>query len=232
MANPFPGMNPYLEDRALWSDFHTRVAVHISNQLQPQLRPRYVARVEKRVYLEFVARETLPDVALLRRRPPQPERGVAVLERTHDAPVILDFDEVPHAESFIQIFDRQSDMRLVTVIEVLSPSDKEPNSEGRDLYLRKQREILRSEVNLVEIDLLRGGEHTLAPPLKLMQAKCLQGWHYMVSVHCYFERALLSLPAHSSGAVACDCCAAGRGGLRRRARCAGGGGAVLHRRRV
>ncbi|BCW96288.1 MAG: hypothetical protein KatS3mg018_1770 [Fimbriimonadales bacterium] len=49
---------------------------------QPQLRPRYVARVEKRVYLEFVAREIVPDVALLRRVPPQPETGVAVLERT------------------------------------------------------------------------------------------------------------------------------------------------------
>jgi hypothetical protein len=49
MANPFPGMNPYLEDRALWNDFHARLAVYISNQLQPQLRPRYVASVEERV---------------------------------------------------------------------------------------------------------------------------------------------------------------------------------------
>jgi len=65
MANPFPGMNPYLEDRALWNDFHARLAVYISNQLQPQLRPRYVASVEERVYLEFVRREIIPDVLIL-----------------------------------------------------------------------------------------------------------------------------------------------------------------------
>ncbi len=31
-------------------------------------------------------------------------------------------------------------------------------------YLKKQREILDSQVHLVEIDLLRGGEHTTAVP--------------------------------------------------------------------
>jgi hypothetical protein len=41
---------------------------------------------------------------------------------------------------------------------VLSPSNKRPNSEGRDLYLRKRQSLLLGHVNLVEIDLLRGGE--------------------------------------------------------------------------
>jgi len=72
--------------------------------------------------------------------------------------------------------------------EVLSPSNKEVHSEGRTLYLRKQREILRSEVNSVEIDLLRGGEHTLAVPHKLLQANAPNGWHDLVSVNCWFER--------------------------------------------
>ena len=36
---------------------------------------------------------------------------------------------------------------------------------GRGLYLRKQREILESDVNLIEIDLLRAGMHTAAVPL-------------------------------------------------------------------
>jgi hypothetical protein len=35
-------------------------------------------------------------------------------------------------------------------------------SEGHTLYLQKQREVLASKVNLVEIDLLRGGQHTTA----------------------------------------------------------------------
>jgi hypothetical protein len=193
MTNPFPGMNPYLEDRALWNDFHARLAVYISNQLQAQVRPRYVARVEERVYLEFAAREIVPDVALFRRKQPDANGGVAVLERECDAPIVLQVDEVPHTETFVQIFDRQDNMRLVTVIEVLSPSNKEAYSDGRALYLRKQREILRSEVNLVEIDLLRGGEHTLAVPHKLLQANAPNGWHYLVSVNCWFERAVYYL---------------------------------------
>jgi hypothetical protein len=83
MTNPFPGMNPYLEDRALWNDFHASVVIYIRNALQPHLRPRYVARVEERVYLEFTACYIAPDVALFRRRRPDSEGGggAAVLER-------------------------------------------------------------------------------------------------------------------------------------------------------
>lgn len=54
--------------------------------------------------------------------------------------------------------------RLVNSIEILSPTNKMPREHNRDLYLKKQREILDSKVNLVEIDLLRGGEHTTTVP--------------------------------------------------------------------
>jgi len=187
MASPFPGMDPYLEDRSLWSDFHSRAIVHISNQLQPQLRPRYVASIEERFYLEFVEREIVPDVAILRRQYAHKE-SVAVLEPQCDTPVVLQLDEIPHTEGMVHIYDRENNMRLVTVIEVLSPSNKEAYSKGRELYLRKQEEILQSEVHLVEIDLLRGGEYTLAPPTKLLQAKLPQGWHYLISVNCGDDR--------------------------------------------
>ena len=130
MANPFPGMNPYLEDRALWNDFHARLAVYISNQLQPQVRPRYVTRVEARIYLEFAAREIVPDVALLRRKSESPDKGVAVMEPECDAPLILQVVETPRTERAVHIYDRENEMRLVTVIEVLSPSNKEAHSEG------------------------------------------------------------------------------------------------------
>jgi hypothetical protein len=188
MANPFPGMNPYLEDRALWNDFHARLAVYISNQLQPQVRPRYVTRVEARIYLEFAAREIVPDVALLRRKSESPDKGVAVMEPECDAPLILQVVETPRTERAVHIYDRENEMRLVTVIEVLSPSNKDTRSDGRELYLRKQQELLHSEVNLVEIDLLRGGDYTLAAPLKLLQAEAPSGWHYLIGVNCYYDR--------------------------------------------
>ena len=182
-------MNPYLEDRALWNDVHHSVITYIRNALQPQIRPRYIAAIEERIYLEFAARDIIPDVALLRRKPPYPDTGVAVMEPECDAPLVLDVETIPHTEGFIQILDRENNLRLVTVIEVLSPSNKEARSEGRELYLRKQQELLRSEVNLVEIDLLRGGEYTLAAPWQLLQAEVPNGWHYLVSIHAYYDRA-------------------------------------------
>lgn len=71
---------------------------------------------------------------------------------------------VPHdeiREPFIEIYSGER-QRLVTSIEVLSLTNKRPGEHGRDLYLKKQKEVLESQVHLVEIDLLRGGEHTTA----------------------------------------------------------------------
>lgn len=54
-------------------------------------------------------------------------------------------------------------MRLVTSIEILSPVNKRPSHEAYHEYRRKRRELLRSEMHLIEIALLRGGER---PPLE------------------------------------------------------------------
>ena len=56
---------------------------------------------------------------------------------------------------FLEIRDRES-LGLVTVIEVLSPANKNPGPD-RDLYLAKRRQILATGAHLVELDLLRGG---------------------------------------------------------------------------
>lgn len=44
----------------------------------------------------------------------------------------------------------------MTVLEFVSPTNKSTKV-GRRKYLQKQREVVSSEVNLVEVDLLRGG---------------------------------------------------------------------------
>ena len=48
--------------------------------------------------------------------------------------------------------------RLVTVIEVLSPTNKRPGADGYREYRAKRDAVLLSDAHLVEIDLLRGGE--------------------------------------------------------------------------
>jgi hypothetical protein len=55
---------------------------------------------------------------------------------------------------FLEIRDRQG-RELVTAIELLSPSNKR-TGDDREQYLAKRRELLRSPVHLVEIELFRG----------------------------------------------------------------------------
>lgn len=51
MPSPLPGMNPYLEQPELWSEFHSRMIVAIADTLDELLSRNYRAAVEKRVYL-------------------------------------------------------------------------------------------------------------------------------------------------------------------------------------
>lgn len=66
-----------------------------------------------------------------------------------------------HREAFIVISefdDATREQCLVTCIEVLSPSNKRPGSEGWNAFQRTRQSMLLGGLNLVEIDLLRGGE--------------------------------------------------------------------------
>ena len=62
--------------------------------------------------------------------------GIAVAE---PLVVHLEQDE-PVRQGFIEIIDIKSGRRVVTVIEILSPSNKLPGP-GRELYLKKQDEL-------------------------------------------------------------------------------------------
>jgi len=102
-----------------------------------------------------------------------PDYAARTGERTH-----FESDEV--REVYLEILALREGERVVTTIEVLSYTNKAPG-EGRRLYLSKQQEILSSRVHLIEIDLLRSGEHTLAPPRRALLAK--GRWDYVVSLH-------------------------------------------------
>src|SRR5262249_6753075 len=146
MSMIFPGMDPYLEDPQLWLGVHPSLVVYIRDYLQPQLRPRYVANIEQRVFVEGPDREIAPDVWLRQNRP-ESSLGVAIAQE--DAPVLVRVSELEIHESYIQIVDRKSGQRVVTVLEVVSPTNKFAGP-GRTLYLAKQREVRNSPTHLVE----------------------------------------------------------------------------------
>ena len=98
-------------------------------------------------------------------------------------PVVVTVPHDEHRETRVDIWTRRgTEKRLITTIEILSPSNKTPGQHGRDLYLKKQREILDSHVHLVEIDFLRGGEHTTAVPLDWAVTKAGR-FEYHVCIH-------------------------------------------------
>jgi len=174
----FPGMDPYLEDPALWSGFHNALIVYIRDHLRPQLRPRYIASIEDRVFVEGRAREILPDVFVRRGPLQRGARRAATLDA--DEPMVERVRAIETHEPYLEIRDTRSDLRIVTVIEVLGPSNKFAGP-GRELYLTKQRQVLASQTHLVEIDLLRAGPHVLAVPESLVRARC--DYHYLISVN-------------------------------------------------
>jgi hypothetical protein len=160
MPSPFPGMDPYIEGQ-LWEDFHVAFYTEVRSALVPQLQPRYVAVIERRVYLEHTPDpETLviiPDVTVAKERYSlaRPESaGVAVLTEPVRVPL-----RMPERirEAYLEICLRATH-EVVTVIEVLSPGNKRVGSDGQREYLAKREAVLLSSVHLVELDLLRGGE--------------------------------------------------------------------------
>ena len=176
----FPGMDPYLEDPAFWPDVHTRFTVYFAEFLQPSLRGRYVAGVEERVYVEEpvedAGREFIPDVSV---RPLGGSGAAAAAVLDADMATIVEVPGLEIREPFITILDRHSDNRIVTVIELVSPSNKY-SGPGRDAYLGKQREVRGSHTHLVEIDLLRTGPHVLAVPE--VYARAAGPYDYLVSI--------------------------------------------------
>src|SRR4051812_41562575 len=130
MTRPFPGMDPYLENSGRWSDFHLRFINYWCEAIAEQLPDDYEARIDERVQLEGPPETrpwvTVPDVIVVGDDRPRPDRaappGVATLEPVAVPlpPLLLD-DPVEHFIRILKLPERS----LVTVLELLSPSNKE-----------------------------------------------------------------------------------------------------------
>src|SRR5438876_8974540 len=65
--------------------------------------------------------------------------------------------ETEHREGFLEIREANPQRKLITCLEVLSPSNKRSGTPGWSQYTRKRQVYLEGAANFVEIDLLRGG---------------------------------------------------------------------------
>lgn len=166
MPSPFPGMDPYLEASDIWPDFHDGLAGEIRRELNRRLPPPYYARLEMRPEVGIVGgapyRRIVPDVSVQETSRPLPTiRGGAVAvaeeartEISKSVQIVVASESIRH--HYIEVRDSRRSHKLVTLIEIVSPSNKRPGPD-RDSYEAKQQEVQQSDASLIEIDLLRSG---------------------------------------------------------------------------
>jgi Protein of unknown function (DUF4058) len=160
MNCPFPGVDPYLEHPVLWESVHARLMVAIANQLQLKLDPRYVASIEERVFIEGPQRR-VPDVWI--QKVSDAERMTALAEPESDTVITVEVENLEIRETRVEILDSCNELKLVALIEVVSPTNKAAGP-GRVSYKAKQAETFARECHLIEIDLLGHGRHVLCIP--------------------------------------------------------------------
>lgn len=194
-TNFLPGMNPYLQAR--WPDAHTRLIAYIGDALNDRL-PNDLAVIAEETITIDVEEETnvrmRADVAVVeqpRIRFPDSipaDSETLTLELAQPETV-----RVSTTRRWLEV--RDVDNHLVTVIELLSPSNKTPMA-SQNLAARHAR-LIRNGVNVVEIDLIRGGFRTL-PDLIAAELRDTgsQTMHLVVvgKAHCLEERQVYYCP--------------------------------------
>ncbi|MEL7159855.1 MAG: DUF4058 family protein, partial [Bacteroidota bacterium] len=129
----------------------------IKRQLAPQLPANY--RMSAELYVES------RDYALVDKKTYRPDLGIVESDYPKGeadrvsyntlTPPTLTTTKSDLKQRFLTIQDASSNS-IVTVIEVLSPTNKETT--GLVNYQRKRNAYINAVINLIEIDLLRGGE--------------------------------------------------------------------------
>ncbi|MBZ8178770.1 DUF4058 family protein [Oscillatoria salina] len=161
MPSPFPGMNPYLENPATWSDVHNRLINNLANSLSSKLRPKYYIAVEERIYETSGEESTLigisDDLVIQTQTNKSINSNLAVVNPTTKPITVKVPLTLTQKEAYLEIREVAT-RQVITTIEILSPKNK-ASGEGRQKYETKRQKIFASLTNLVEIDLLRQGRY-------------------------------------------------------------------------
>jgi hypothetical protein len=153
-------MDPYLEMQPFWSDFAPAFLTAIRNDIVARLLPRYDVRIEEYLMLtedDYNLHRVRPDVTVSATEVWKPAAGggLAVAE---PATMELEYPAYePRTQRRLKVVHRTNE-RVVTALELLSPTNKVPGEAGLDAYLEKRAELLACQCHLVELDLLRGGQ--------------------------------------------------------------------------
>ncbi|MBC8139909.1 MAG: DUF4058 family protein [Armatimonadetes bacterium] len=135
MPSPFPGFDPYLENRHRWRTVYTPLIVTLQQAIRSRLPKGFTASVEEHLAVATPTSrlssagnkldERSPDITVFE----EERRGdIRVLtekyalpfDRELTAPDIVRLDDTPHR--FVRVYDRRD---VVAVVELLSPTNKD-----------------------------------------------------------------------------------------------------------
>lgn len=159
-------MDPYIEDEFFWSDFHTSMIGVMRETLNGVLPNSYVAAADRHVWVQErngdeVGHLGSSDVHVADAGGEPGAAAVATMTKQVAAPVTVVLPMTrADGNRYLRILDRRR-RRVVTVIELLSRANKLSTGYGI-AYRAKRADYLASDLNLVEIDLLRSG---VRPPV-------------------------------------------------------------------
>lgn len=157
--SPFPGMDPYLEARGIWSDVHSNLMNIFREQLPPLLAPKYTAELETEIVIDQILptedaypKGYRPDVSVIEQSGITAPSGGAGAIAT--APLELAWPTVEEVHLVSLKIRHRAEHDIVTAIELLSPINKR-TGRPRQKYLRKRLDYPEAEIKLIELDLLR-----------------------------------------------------------------------------
>ncbi len=188
MPSPFPGMDPYLEERSVWPGLHQRLITYMAELIQPAVAPKYIACIGERIEITTSNGGYVPDVMIVEPSSRLPTGQVQTGTLVADEPKIVHYLDEERTVPFLEIIYRETG-DVVTSIEILSPGNKV--GAKREKYLEKQADILATHANFVEIDLLSYGRNTtLARNTPIADPA---DWRYIISISRASRRNRLEL---------------------------------------
>jgi hypothetical protein len=183
-AGPFPHrIDPWVERGYYFHQLHGAMIGELMNQLRrPLLERGYLVAREASLQ---VTDQGEPDFAVYRRQPqPAPEPRLnysAVAEALAiDPGIAVDWD-MPELDA---VFIKEIDGGLVTVVEIISPSNKISSRRMREYLQRRVRLIEGQGVNVVELDFTRSYTRLFFSPLA-------EHFAYHIGIYLPYESARL-----------------------------------------
>lgn len=121
MPSPFPGMDPFLE-RQEWEGFHSRFNMVVGDLLSPRVEPRYVVRIERRVYVESPRdgdpRFVRPDMTLLWTAEQAGRAALAAAPAATLEPFECELPMPEERREAFPVIRSREDTEVVTVLEI------------------------------------------------------------------------------------------------------------------